>query len=304
MPQLRLLSATLGDTPPDFRGHGPQCGKLSRMRPHRDNEQSSGVAAYYSSEESMAQASSVRGWLGLARLRQELQLLTGGAHLAIADVGGGTGTIAHWLAARGHQVSLLELSSKQLQRAQDDESADFPLAEYRLGDARRLPWDAASFDVVLLLGPLYHLDSTAHRVEALTEAARVVRSGGHVVAETLGRITPMASVAWGNEFAPSRTVASKILNNGHQIPTAEDPWFTSAYYHAVGEPASEFSSAGIPVVDTLALEGPWWFAPSAVRNPLEDRESSLELLNIAHEASRAPEAVSNSPHVLTIGRVA
>lgn len=48
----------------------------------------------------------------------------------------------------------------------------------QIGDARALPVASESADVVLLLGPLYHLTEATDRRQALAEAMRVVRPGG------------------------------------------------------------------------------------------------------------------------------
>src|SRR5205823_14844698 len=62
-----------------------------------------------------------------------------------------------------------------------------PLAEARVGDARALSDADASADGVLLLGPLYHLVSAADRIRALSEARRVLRPGGVLVAAAISR---------------------------------------------------------------------------------------------------------------------
>src|SRR5204862_5703302 len=57
----------------------------------------------------------------------------------------------------------------------------------RVGDARGLDEPDASFDAVLLLGPLYHLPERDDRLAALREARRVVRPGGQVFAAAISR---------------------------------------------------------------------------------------------------------------------
>ena len=56
-----------------------------------------------------------------------------------------------------------------------------------VGDARSLPVSDASYDVALLLGPLYHLPASEDRLQALREAHRVVRLGGMIVAAFICR---------------------------------------------------------------------------------------------------------------------
>src|SRR5262245_40216123 len=79
----------------------------------------------------------------------------------VADVGGGPGHYAAWLATRGYDVVLLDAMPLHVEQAAE---AGVPAAI--LGDARALPWEDRSFAAVLLLGPLYHLTDREDRVLA------------------------------------------------------------------------------------------------------------------------------------------
>ena len=95
----------------------------------------------------------------------------------VADIGGGPGRYALWLAGRGHRVEyrdLVALHVEQLRAA----AGDAGRVGTAVGDARRLDLGDASVDAVLLLGPIYQLRDRADRLRALGEARRVVRPGG------------------------------------------------------------------------------------------------------------------------------
>jgi SAM-dependent methyltransferase len=106
----------------------------------------------------------------------------------IADVGGGPGTHAAYLAGRGHDVVLIDPVPRHLEAAAARAAAR-PEAPFRVerADARDLPLPDASVDAVLLMGPLYHLVEAADRLAALGEASRVLRPGGRIFAEVIGR---------------------------------------------------------------------------------------------------------------------
>jgi SAM-dependent methyltransferase len=95
-----------------------------------------------------------------------------GAGSRILDVGGATGIHAAWLAADGHQVHVVDPVPTHVAAA-----AQLPGVTAAVGDARSLEAADASFDVVMLMGPLYHLTEPADRTRALTEASRVLRPG-------------------------------------------------------------------------------------------------------------------------------
>jgi SAM-dependent methyltransferase len=128
----------------------------------------------------------------LERVRTQELLL---AHLPptparILDVGGGPGVYSAWLASLGYEVTLVDPVARHLEQAR--EHGTFAV-EY--GDARALATPDASTDVVLLMGPLYHLLDPADRARALAEARRVVRPGGLIVGAFISRHAPIIDVA-------------------------------------------------------------------------------------------------------------
>lgn len=271
-----------------------------QYRSPSDNEE---IADYYSADLSVSTSSLVRGWLGLARIRQEILRLTKVGSMSIADIGGGSGTFAHWLARQGHSVSLLDFSPGQLGEAKRRESPSYPLLDYILGDARSLPWPDSTFDLALLLGPLYHLKSKQTRLEVLSEAVRVLKPRGIVVAETLNRLFPMQNLAWNLGDVPNASVASQILDKGVAEIDSGECWYKYIYCHAQNETVEEFDKAGLEVIEVIAVEGPWAYSPRALSSPTQDRIAASTLLDIAKETSRATESIAASPHILTVGMV-
>lgn len=89
--------------------------------------------------------------------------------LVIYDVGGAAGIYAFWLAGLGHHVHLIDLMPLHIKQAKEIQSQtqEIRLASIHVGDARHLEEPDASADVVLMLGPLYHLTSLEDRLQAL-----------------------------------------------------------------------------------------------------------------------------------------
>lgn len=104
----------------------------------------------------------------------------------VLDVGGGPGRYSLWLAGRGCDVTLIDLSPANVGLARQ-KAADcgIPL-QAMAGDARQADaLVAGDFDAVLLMGPLYHLTQEADRKQAIEAALRLLHPGGLLFAAFL-----------------------------------------------------------------------------------------------------------------------
>lgn len=76
----------------------------------------------------------------------------------VLDVGGAAGAYSFWLAGLGYEVRLVDAVPRLIEVARArNEHASHRLASCSVGDARALPDASDSIDMLLLLGPLYHL---------------------------------------------------------------------------------------------------------------------------------------------------
>ena len=122
------------------------------------------------------------------RTRELLQRFMPPPPATVLDVGGAAGAYALWLAEAGYAVYLLDRTPRLVAEARRRSArAPRPLTSCRVGDARALDLSSGSADIVLLLGPLYHLTGATDRREALREAARVLRPGGVLFAAAISR---------------------------------------------------------------------------------------------------------------------
>lgn len=99
----------------------------------------------------------------------------------LLEVGAGTGRYSIALAKEGHRVTAVELAERNLELLRQN-AQDLDNLTALQGDAidlGRLPDD--SFDLTLLLGPLYHLYEREDQLAALREAVRVTRPGGYIL---------------------------------------------------------------------------------------------------------------------------
>nr|URG42902.1 PieB2 [Streptomyces conglobatus] len=112
------------------------------------------------------------------RLRMDL---TG---LKVLDVGCGGGLLAEQFAAVGCRVTGIDPSKESLAAATAHARESGLEIEYRHGVAERLPFADGAFDLVYCCDTLEHVTSPD---QAVGEAVRVLRPGGHYLYDTINR---------------------------------------------------------------------------------------------------------------------
>lgn len=198
------------------------------------------------------------GQLELLRTREIVRRHLPHGRLRILDVGGATGVHAAWLAEDGHRVHVVDPVAAQVARVLESPGARAGRITAEVGDARRLASEEASFDAVLVLGPLYHLTERDDRLTALVEARRVVRPGGPVFAAAISRFASLFDgLARGFLFEPGfEDIVRRDLRDGqHRNPTGHPHWFTTAYFHHPDELEDELRASGLHVREVLGIEG-------------------------------------------------
>jgi len=99
----------------------------------------------------------------------------------VLEVGAGTGRYSIALAREGMEVTAVELVESNLAVLRENSRGLETLQSYQ-GDATDLSRFADhSFDVTLVLGPMYHLYEAAEVNRAIDEAIRVTKPGGIVM---------------------------------------------------------------------------------------------------------------------------
>ncbi|WP_330336827.1 class I SAM-dependent methyltransferase [Streptomyces sp. NBC_00557] len=217
---------------------------------------------------------------------------------SILDVGGGPGAHARWLVEDGYSVHLVDPIPQHVAQAKATG------ATVEIGDARSLTAADASFDVVLLLGPLYHLIARTDRDQALAEAYRVLKPGGLLAAAGINRYSSLFEhAAFGHLYKePMQKSIGHILAS--QIHDGKKA-FTAAYFHSGEQLRDEVATAGFVDAEVFGIEGPAWsMLAAAERNTGGDfRDSPLfeSALTAARMAEPYPELLAASSHLLSIG---
>ena len=156
----------------------------------------------------------------------------------------------------------------------------------------------------MLLGPLYHLTERNDRLRTLTEARRVLRPGGVILAAAISRFASLIDgLKYGLLEDPTfaQIVALDLAEGQHRNPTDHPSYFTTAFFHHPRELAEEIRVAGLELETLLAAEGPAMLVPD-LDDWWHDEARRQQLLALITHVETEPSLLGVSPHLMAIGR--
>jgi ubiquinone/menaquinone biosynthesis C-methylase UbiE len=226
-------------------------------------------------------------------------------NLNIVDIGGGAGYYAFWLQALGHHVSLVDLSPKNVDLANEyAEKAGIRLTSCETGDATDLKFGDNQFDIALLLGPLYHLVDKTERLKAIAEAKRVLKPNGILLTATISRY---ASLLDGfkrdlvNDDHFYQLMVQDLKSGVHLNITNKLDYFTTAYFHTTDEIKNEIMTSGLEFEKMVGIESFGWFIDE-LKQKTKDTGYMDKLLTTLNTVEANEDFLAISPHIMTIAR--
>jgi GrpB-like predicted nucleotidyltransferase (UPF0157 family)/ubiquinone/menaquinone biosynthesis C-methylase UbiE len=262
------------------------------------------VRAYYERYEEETRLAGGSSQLEFERTKEILARHLPSPPVRVLDVGGAAGAYSLWLASLGYEVHLVDASERLVEEAKRRSAvAAKPIRSMRVGNARALDDPPESADVVMVMGPLYHLTSAAEREVALAEAFRVLRYGGFVAVAAISRYaSALDGLARHLSLDPDFVaIRDQDLRDGqHRNPGNHPYYFTTAYFHIPDGLRDELEAAGFDEPRVLGVEGPGWllsdfderWADTAKRNVILDTARWLEA---------EPAVIGASAHLLGLG---
>ncbi len=214
----------------------------------------------------------------------------------ILEIGAGTGRYSVTLAKEGLPVTAVELVAHNLEilRSKLDGSEPITALQGNALDLSVLP--DGSFDLTLVLGPMYHLFTKKDKVRALSEAVRVTKPGGYLlVAYCMNEATILQYVFAGNHL-------KEVLDAGLILPG----------WHCKSEPSELFElyrtedidelNACVPVerVKIVATDGASHYM-RALLDSMDDR-TFAKWLEYHFSVCERPDLIGASNHTLDVLR--
>lgn len=118
----------------------------------------------------------------------------------VVEIGAGTGRYSHALAQQGYQVDAVELLEHNIDVFKQN-TLPGERVSVRQGNALDLSaFPDNTYDITLLLGPMYHLYTAEDQRRALNEAVRVTKPGGVLFTAYCGNDATVLQCCFGREF--------------------------------------------------------------------------------------------------------
>ncbi len=175
---------------------------------------------------------------------------------SVLDIGSGPGRYSLELLKKGYKVTLLDISEKELDIAKNKiQEAGLKAEGYYAQSALNLDkFSEEAFDIILIMGPLYHLHKKEDRLKVLKESLRLLKKDGVALISYIN--------SWGCLKAGVEEFPEEFKEKGHFLRflqgdmclSAEES-FTEAYFTTPTLAIKEVQESGFTVVSYGGAEG-------------------------------------------------
>lgn len=210
--------------------------------------------------------------------------------MRILDVGAGTGAYSFYFARKGYAVCALELADRNLElfREQLTPKDRIDLVQGNAVDLSR--YGDASFDIVLVFGPLYHLHHPDDRRRCISEAKRVCKPGGKLFFAFISNDMVILT-----EFANDPNYFLSGAYDKASFALEDFPFV----FHTVAECREMLQQAGVRLLHEVASDGISELLEDKI-NAMDD-ESYAQYLRYHFYICEKPEFLGMSNHLLFVG---
>lgn len=213
----------------------------------------------------------------------------------ILEIGAGTGTYSLYYANKGYQVDAIELVQANID-VMKSKIKDSNNVKVLQGNAIDLSmYDDNTFDITLVLGPLYHLFKTEEINKAIEEAIRVTKIGGKIYFAFI--LFDLTMLTWGFQ---SKNIFDNIGINKQVLtdftPNNQESFiFNMKCFSEVKELMSKFN---IKVLNYVATDGIGKLMKENI-NQMSEEEYNL-YINYHLSICERQDLIGYSGHILSI----
>ncbi len=174
----------------------------------------------------------------------------------ILDCAAGTGIYVFWLADQGHDVTATDITPRHIELINQNPAALRYEIKTAVMDATDLSlFEDGAFDVVLNMGPFYHLITREQREKCLSECLRVLKKGGLLVTAYIPRYFVFQYVAMNDKNYLDAALAKQLVETGVLRHDDEKCFWTDTYYSSKEEMEAVYQRHNLRITDHFAQDG-------------------------------------------------
>ena len=209
----------------------------------------------------------------------------------IIDIGAGAGEYSLHFASQGYSVTAVELAEINIAAFQAKLTPKLDI-DLRQGNACDLSaFDDDSFDIVLLLGPLYHISDPKDRQTCINEARRVCKPGGTIFFAYISNDMVVLTQTFYYDL-------DYLVDGNYNHETFQCDNFPFVFF-TVANAREELVNAGIKLLHEIAADGVSELLADKI-NQL-DEKGYEQYLRYHFYCCEKPEMLGRSNHLLFVG---
>lgn len=212
----------------------------------------------------------------------------------VLEVGAGTGIYSLGLAKRGYQVDAVELVNDNLNILKSKITPAMNINAIQ-GNALDLSmYEDNTFDMTLVLGPLYHLFKEEERDKVIEEAIRVTKSGGIIYYAFI--LSDLTMINWGFEKGNLVPNMGIMITDDYKVINREEYIFYLTYMSEIKKLMQEHDKQ--EVITYVATDGVGRVMSDKI-NEMSDEEYK-HYINYHLSICEREDLIGYSGHVLAI----
>lgn len=220
----------------------------------------------------------------------------------VLDIGGGPGRYSLWLAEKGCEVTLFDLSPGNIAFACGKaQERGLPLKTVCGNAMDEALYPEEKFDHVLVMGPMYHIFREEDRRKVIENAIRVLKPGGKIYVAFINLLA--GALYYLDEWPEGFEEELKMGNEYGECLLENRSWqgaaFTDARFDSLPEICSFMGSFGLRQVTMFGQEG---FLASCLARIQALGEPCRSLwIDYAARTCQRPEYLAMSAHIMYVG---
>ena len=219
----------------------------------------------------------------------------------ILDCAAGTGIYSFWLADKGHDVMATDITPRHIDKINEIlKEKEYDMHTAVLDATDMTVFADETFDIVLNMGPFYHLITEDQRNQCLSECLRVLKKGGLIVTAYIPRFYVYQYAAMRDDKYLDEKLAKQLVETGVLKHDDEKCFWTDTYYSTKEEMERIYHKYNLTIIDHFAQDG---LSPLLSQKVDSWNESQFKIWTDYHYTiCREPSILGSSNHVIIIGQ--